>query len=381
MKKKDNPDSFKNATIYYASGTGNSYRIARWIETLCRKKGMSIRFDPVNEAKPEKEIIPSKEHLLLLTFPTHGLLPPWSVIKFLFKIPCSRKSRFLCMPTRGSLFIGRLLIPGAAGFASFFPSLILLLKGFRPKGSVSFDMPVNITSIHPSLSKSHARRIVAAAEKKFNKYLNRFFLKGSLWFTWNNLWELFWCGFFYFFPLFPILYLLIGRFFMGKIMFFNHHCNGCNVCADICPNKAIIMKGKKKKRPYWRYNCEACLRCLNFCPQHAITTGHFWAVLLWITAGTLTFGGILYTWLSIHLPFLNLIRNWWTVELLNTLIYYPFIILAYYLFFQLIQFKFFNHIFHYLSFSPIFKQYREPDTSLKDWKIDKSIQELEKNND
>ncbi len=363
---KTGPHKYKSATVYFSSGTGNSYRTARWFAESCRDRGIPSLIAPVDQGDPQHEISLS-EHLVALSFPTHGLMPPWSVLKFLFRMPRKRGIHFLCLTTRGSFFIGPLKIPGAAGLASFLPALILLFKGYSPRGAVSFDMPANMTFLHPALTPRHARRVVAAARKKADKYFPLFFRRKSLWLTKNNLYEFLWAlPLLYFFPLFPLLYLIVGKFFMGKIMFANIHCKGCGVCVKSCPTGALVMRGGKKKRPYWRYNCEACLRCLNGCPNHAVEAGHSWAAILWTLGISLAAGSALYTWLTKFIPQLQSIRNWWTVELLDALFYYPVIITAYFLFFHLIRFKLPSQIFTYTSLERLFGQYREPDTSLQD---------------
>jgi ferredoxin len=48
-------------------------------------------------------------------------------------------------------------------------------------------------------------------------------------------------------------------------------CNGCGLCARICPIGAIAMEGGK---PVWiKKNCTQCLGCINRCPQRAIQYG------------------------------------------------------------------------------------------------------------
>lgn len=367
MKKKQR--IYKQATIYFSSGTGNSFRVAKWFYDTCSKRGIRTELVPVNLAQPSKEISASSEQLVALAFPTHGLLPPWSVIKFLFRMPRKKKAHFLNIPTRGSFFLWPLLVPGAAGPASFLPALILLFKGYRARGAVSFDMPVNMTFIHPTVTPKHAARIVARAKRKSERYFGRFFRKNSLWLTRNNLYEIIWSiPLLYFIPLFPILYLIIGKFFMGKILFVNNNCTGCGTCAKSCPAGALIMKGSKNdetKRPYWRYNCEACLRCLNFCAQRAVVAGHTWGALLWYIAILVAYGGAVFTWVAGVLPWLESLRNWWTLELFNALFYYPAFIVAYFLFFQLLRLKPINKFFTFTSLVRFFGQYREPDTSLK----------------
>ena len=359
--------NYNRAAVYFASGTGNSFRVAVWFYEACQKKNIASELIPYNLAEPKKEIAPSAEQLVALAFPTHGILPPWSVIKFLFRMPRRRKAHFLCLPTRGSFYIGPVLVPGAAGLASFLPALILLFKGYRPKGSVSFDMPVNTTSIHPPLTSKHAGRVTERARRKSERYFGQFFRRGSLWLTQNNLYEFIWSLLIlYYIPLFPVLYLLVGRFFMGKTLFATNRCIGCGTCAKSCSAGALVMKGKKLKRPYWRYNCEYCLRCLNFCPQHAVEMGHSWSVLLWYIGASVAAGAFLYTWLTGFIPQLRAFRNFWTVELLDALFYYPAFLAAYFLFFQLTRIKPLNQLFSYTGWARFLKQYREPSTKLKD---------------
>ena len=47
-------------------------------------------------------------------------------------------------------------------------------------------------------------------------------------------------------------------------------CNGCGLCAQVCPVANIAMRDG---RPVWRHQCEQCLACLQWCPQRAIQSG------------------------------------------------------------------------------------------------------------
>ncbi len=44
-------------------------------------------------------------------------------------------------------------------------------------------------------------------------------------------------------------------------------CNGCQLCAKICPTNSIQIIDKK---PVWSKTCEQCMRCVNFCPKESI---------------------------------------------------------------------------------------------------------------
>ncbi len=359
--------NYHRASIYFTSGTGNSYRVARWFKEACLERNITAEVIPIKRAEPEKEIFASAEQLVVLAFPTHGLMPPWSVIKFLFRMPKRKGAHFLCLPTRGSFYVGPIQVPGASGLASFLPVLVLLVKRYRPKGAVSFDMPVNMTSIHPRLTPRHAGRVITRARLKSEKYFGRFFKKRSLWLTQNNVYEFIWSALIlYFIPFFPLLYLIVGRFFIGKTLFADIRCVGCGSCAQTCPAGTLVMRGKKVKRPYWRYNCEHCLRCLNFCPHGAVQAGHSWAVLLWMVGSSVAFGAFLYTQITRLVPQLESFRNYWTVELLDAIYYYPAFIIAYFFFYRLLRFKPINLLFSYTSLGRLFGQYREPSTTLGD---------------
>jgi ferredoxin/flavodoxin len=44
-------------------------------------------------------------------------------------------------------------------------------------------------------------------------------------------------------------------------------CNGCGICAKVCPVDNIRMADR---RPVWQHRCENCLACFVWCPRAAI---------------------------------------------------------------------------------------------------------------
>lgn len=143
---------YKKAKIYFLSGTGNSYRVAAWLHEACIDRGTTSEIIPIDLAKPKEEIEASPENLIVLAYPTHGFLPPWSAVKFIFKMPFKRRAHFFCIPTRGCLRFGPIIIPGIAALASLLPVFVLPFKGYNIRGSLSFDMPSNVTFLHSRLS-------------------------------------------------------------------------------------------------------------------------------------------------------------------------------------------------------------------------------------
>ncbi len=48
---------------------------------------------------------------------------------------------------------------------------------------------------------------------------------------------------------------------------YDEKCNGCGICARVCPVNNIEMADKK---PVWQHRCENCLACYVWCPKGAI---------------------------------------------------------------------------------------------------------------
>ena len=121
---------YKKAVFYVMSGTGNTYRVSRWIEEIVIRDKTDTKVVMIEDADFNNDFNQSTDLLLGLLFPTHGFMPPWSMIKFLFKIPRRKGMPVMCVATRGALKIGSLHIPGASGFATFFAAILMFLKGY-----------------------------------------------------------------------------------------------------------------------------------------------------------------------------------------------------------------------------------------------------------
>lgn len=365
--------NYKEALLYVMSGTGNTYRVSRWIEEIVNRHQVETNVVMIEDADFDNDIRPSPDVLVALLFPTHGFMPPWSMIKFLFRIPMRNKIPLICVATRGALKIGPLQIPGASGFATFFAAILMLAKRYRVKAVFSLDMPSNFINFHWGLHPKNVAKISNKTHSRLELLIPRILNGGRIFFTRNNLWEFAWCVFlFWLVPLLPIAYLIIARMFMAKVMFSNHKCIGCGMCARLCPNQAIVMKyAGTKKRPYWTYHCENCMRCMGYCSKKAVEAGHSWAVMLYFIISVPV---VSYVWMWLHaaLDFYPVGYGYWPMEvayifgfLIYIFYFLPAVFLSYWIFWHLIQFPVFNKLFSITTLTHYYRRYHQPDTRLK----------------
>ena len=136
------PDTaYKSATICFWSGTGNSYRVSRWMGRIAEDSGLETQVISLDKAQSTKTFEAEKEGFIGIVFPTHGFTAPWHVMKSVWKLPKGNQNPVYCIASRAGLKFGCAFIPGISGSATFIVSLILLLKGYKVCGAMSVDMP------------------------------------------------------------------------------------------------------------------------------------------------------------------------------------------------------------------------------------------------
>ena len=262
---------YRQVIFYVMSGTGNSRRVALWMQQAAMREGVSCCVRPFESATPAGDIAGEDSELVGLVFPAHGFTAPWAMLKFAWRLP-RRRSHACVVATRGGSMIGRLRLPGMEGTACYLIALLLALKGYRVRGTQAFDMPSNWTVLHWGMSEEHVAAILAQAQPKAEAFMARLlsgqrhfsgYLSLAIGLALSRI---------------SCMYLLIGRMLLAKLFFANTACNGCGVCARACPVHAIRMFGIRQPRPYWTFTCESCLRCMNYCPNKAVEGGQSWAV-------------------------------------------------------------------------------------------------------
>ena len=356
--------NYQSATICFWSGTGNSYRVANWMGTIAENSGLDTQILSFDKTESTIVSLANGGAFISLVFPTHGFTAPWHVVKFVWNLPQGNSTDVYCVATRAGLKFGSVFIPGISGSATFVISLILLLKGYKVNGTMSVDMPSNWYSLHPIQSTKSHEAIIERAEHKVAGFMEKVLSHSKVWLTGNNLYEAL-LGILL--SLLSVGYLLFGKFFLAKLFFASSRCDGCGLCATNCTVNAIAMRGRNKRRPYWKYNCESCMRCAAVCPQNAIEAGHSWGVILYfITA--IPISSYLLSLLgadpgSSAEPNSNLLGN-----ILTMFYFYPAIFISYYVFSLLLRIPLMNYLFTHTTMTHFrfWGRYREPNTKLRD---------------
>jgi Pyruvate/2-oxoacid:ferredoxin oxidoreductase delta subunit len=350
---------YRRATFYFYSGTGNSRRVAVWMADAADDAGSAVTLGPIESARPEGQVGQGEEAVLGLVMPTHGFTTPWTMLRFVFRLPRRSKTHAVIVATRGGLKIGRLYTPGFEGTATLLVALILVAKGYRIRGMAGVDMPSNWLALHPSLPPRAVDGIISRARAKTAR-LSDIILSGK-----RRLGN--WLA-----PVFGLLvlpislgYLVIGRLFLAKLFFASDRCTGCALCAEHCPNGAIEMRGTEDEAlPYWTFRCESCMRCIAYCPVQAVQASHLLAIGFYLLARVMPTAAAL-AWVTARIPPFSFLRHIprWIVLWINAL---ATLALAYPLFHLLLRVHPFNWFFTHTTLTQVYRRYHEPATTLEE---------------
>lgn len=357
--------AYKNAVIYYWSGTGNTLQVCRWIHDALKAQVPAVTFSSIHDADPAGEIGHGKDSLAVIAMPTHGFTAPWKIIRFCLLLPRRKKTDAVTVANGGGTYPG-FYLPGCAASANLVISLILLAKGYRIRGCVDIDMPGSWPAFCPALNEEHIGHFLTQAKVKTEAFINTIASGRRQIITARNVVDLI-IGL----PLIPLSfgYLLYGKFFLAKLQFANYNCTSCGLCAEICSNKAIKMKGKgRRRKPYWTFKCESCGRCISYCPLQAVETGHGMAILIGL-ATKMKIYFYLFDYLIESPALALLIKNKYALIVRNYAGYLLIIFLCYHLFYRILKIPFINRFFAFTSGTHWWSRYHEPSVKIKDFGV------------
>ena len=232
-----------NSVIYYFSGTGNSYKIAKDIsEKLGNADLIKISAENMHLA------LENNYNKVGIVFPVYYFSLPKMVVEFVKALKINNDDYIYAIATCGG-FIG--------------VSFVHLQKLFKDKGYTNLStfkivMPDNYQVLYAPSPIEKQLEVINQAnilvdkilplikeEKHHNEKEPNIGLKlvGN------------------------IAYATFNPKYRDQNFWADDNCDGCSICEKVCPANDIVME---EGRPKWLNNCEQCLACMQWCPQKSI---------------------------------------------------------------------------------------------------------------
>ncbi|MBP2630365.1 MAG: 4Fe-4S ferredoxin [Firmicutes bacterium] len=229
-----------STTIYYFTGTGNSLKIAKDLKKYLEDAEI-VRL--CKNSEPSENTLADK---IGFVFPVYFRGLPHLVKRFVENMPIYKSVYYFAVANYGS--------SAAISFQQLHN--ILINKGGGLSATFGIPMPGNMWFMYyPHPKKDFIDRInsepqetatIAAAIRSKLKTATSSTITDSA---------------------AEDIYRAFAPHHMDESFWTKADCNGCGVCAKICPaNNINILQG----RPDWQHHCEYCLSCIHCCPQEAI---------------------------------------------------------------------------------------------------------------
>lgn len=236
-----------SAKIYWFSGTGNSLAVAKALaETL-----PDAELIPIAEAVNH---LPEAAEVIGIVCPVYAWGPPALVARFIRKMKGLPDSYIFAVMTYA----------GSQGGAPLLVRSMLQRRGLDLHAAWGVKMPENFPPLGSAPALEKQQEINGEADEKIAQIAaelcsfprGHYEVAGGLW---KMLSKIMYPGFRGF------LRHRADRFFRA-----DSKCNGCGLCAEVCPVEDIKMVDG---HPEWKGHCEQCYACFHWCPQQAVQYG------------------------------------------------------------------------------------------------------------
>ncbi len=232
--------------IFYFSGTGNSLKVARDLTEEIPQSSITS----IPKVIKQEEIICTG--IMGIVFPVYMFGIPLIVSRFIKRIKAEPGTYIFAVATLG----------GTAGPALAQAAGELRRRGLKLSAGFLVPMPGNYTPLYEAAGHQKQEKLFSGEKLKVkeiagmvNERREHFDKSPALL---NSL-----LGLVYKFGAPKIPYL-------DKDFRSTDNCDGCGICAKVCPADNIVLKSS---RPRWLHRCEQCFACFHWCPKQAIEYG------------------------------------------------------------------------------------------------------------
>ncbi len=241
--------------LRYFTGTGNSLKVIKTCDSIFIESGNLTNISEISENETN---FPDAD-LIGFCFPVYAFGIPRICNKYLKKIKkFKERQKVFVLITAGD--------SDEMGFAIKECKRILNKKNCEIIYSCVIKMPINwTTSPVPPFppSREEAIEIIKNGEIKTQEIVKDILSGTKKHHDFNypkrySKIKLYWDY---------LLFKYVGIKNMWRLFNVYDSCNGCKLCAKICPTNSIKIIDN---RPLWSKTCEQCMRCVNFCPKESI---------------------------------------------------------------------------------------------------------------
>lgn len=234
--------------IYYFSGTGNSYSVAKKLQSELRDCDLISIMDCVK--KNNYEISDKIDYKAVgFVFPLYYFSMPKAVIDLVENINLSGINYIFAVITRG----------GAAWQGGVLTHLKEKLqhRDYCLDAGFYIRMPDNYIASY-NIPKKHIRdKYLKQADEKIKAIIPKITALSP---TIEREYS-------------AVFRPLIHQFYIKNLnkvdtsFFVDEKCNSCGLCSKICHAENINIEAGK---PNWQHKCQFCLACIHYCPNKAI---------------------------------------------------------------------------------------------------------------
>ncbi len=247
----------KEAVVYYFSGSGNSYYIAKEIAGKINAEIYPVRL----LENPDKIKIDCTT--VGFVFPVYDFKPPAYVIECIKNIMIKDNTFLFCVANYGL----------SAGKTIEFFKKSIESDNINLSAGYTVAMPHN--GICSSLvAEKHRQKVLNTSEAKIKEISDKINRKEQN-FKYKHFLpaDVFKAGIIRMFPgLLKFIFILITKGIDVLAFRVEDSCNGCGICSCVCPvNNIKIVENV----PVWSDRCAGCFGCLHWCPEKAITPGGY----------------------------------------------------------------------------------------------------------
>ena len=237
--------------IYYFSGTGNSYAVAKILAD-----NLYEPLQDIAQAVKEKQYSYtfSEGERLGIVFPVYTAAPPKIVLDFINQLELDGSPYTFVVCTCGD----------SAGKSIDFVEKILAKKGCKLHSGFSVVMPNNHITLFEGETDASLQEKLVSAEQTIARIQKAILQEKTNFFRVKRE------------KISPILAYIVNPIFQKKgtqtkPFFVTDSCISCGLCEKVCNAGCIKLTNGK---PVWtEQNCAMCLACLNRCPVTAIQYG------------------------------------------------------------------------------------------------------------